>query len=245
MKDWQALLLDSRGPSILELAEQAFSSTEKGYDLLAEKFDYTPYRTSDEILGVVAKEMEDMPMWGTALDVCCGTGAMTEVLLDNTRDRVIGLDISQGMMDKARENLSHHPAQAILEFGKGKALHLPFENEVDVVTNFGGLGHIQNKDVPKFLQQVHKTLRQGGQFIFVTSEHPSISSMAFWRAYSFNALISIRNLLKSPPFVMYYLTFLLPKVKAQLEKQGFKVEIRENLFSHPFQSFKLVIATKN
>ncbi len=244
MRDWRVLLFHPEGPSIKELAQQAFSSTEKGYDLLAEKFDFTPYRTSQEVLEVVAGEMEKMPMWDSALDICCGTGAMTRVLLDNTVNRVVGLDISQGMMDKARENLENHPGNHILEFVKGEALSLPFENEIDVVTNFGGLGHIMNKDVPRFLKEVHKVLRPSGKFIIVTTDHPSLFSMAFWRAYGFNAFIHLRNKMISPPFIMYYLTFLLPKVKSQMENQGFKVEIRGGLFPSPFQSLKLVVATK-
>ena len=44
-----------KGPSFFELVEQALSSTERGYDLLAPKFDYTPFRTPDEILEVVRR----------------------------------------------------------------------------------------------------------------------------------------------------------------------------------------------
>ena len=42
-----------QGPTFLELARQALSSTERGYDLLASKFDYTPFRTPNEIIEVV------------------------------------------------------------------------------------------------------------------------------------------------------------------------------------------------
>src|SRR2546430_8673021 len=39
-----------KGPTLRELAVQALSSTERGYDLLAPKFDCTPFRTPDAIL---------------------------------------------------------------------------------------------------------------------------------------------------------------------------------------------------
>ena len=39
-----------KGPTLLELTKQALSSTTKGYDLLAEKFEYTPFRTPDILL---------------------------------------------------------------------------------------------------------------------------------------------------------------------------------------------------
>ena len=41
------------GPSVLELTIQWLSSTQRGYDLLAPKFDYTPFRTPDSVLSVV------------------------------------------------------------------------------------------------------------------------------------------------------------------------------------------------
>ncbi len=43
-----------QGPTFFELARQALSSTERGYDLLAPKFDVTPFRTPREILEAVA-----------------------------------------------------------------------------------------------------------------------------------------------------------------------------------------------
>jgi hypothetical protein len=39
-----------QGPTFWELARQVLSSTERGYDLLAPKFDFTPFRTPEEIL---------------------------------------------------------------------------------------------------------------------------------------------------------------------------------------------------
>jgi len=38
------------GPTFLELMRQALASTERGYDLLAPKFDRTPFRTPDHVL---------------------------------------------------------------------------------------------------------------------------------------------------------------------------------------------------
>ena len=43
-------MFHEKGPTLRELAEQALSSTDHGYDLLASKFDYTPFRTPDAML---------------------------------------------------------------------------------------------------------------------------------------------------------------------------------------------------
>ena len=107
-----------KGPTLRELAVQALSSTERGYDLLAPKFDYTPFRTPDAVL------------------------------------------------------------------------------------------------------------RPGGRLVFVTSPMPPPWSARYWLARGFNAAMHVRNLLVSPPFVMYYLTFLLPDVEPLLRRAGLAVEVR-------------------
>src|SRR5437016_914208 len=60
-----------KGPSFLELARQALSSTERGYDLLAPKFEYTPFRTPDVILDQVGAYLKATAPFGAALDICC------------------------------------------------------------------------------------------------------------------------------------------------------------------------------
>ena len=63
------------GPTVFELARQALSSVERGYDLLAPKFDLTPFRTHDELLEAVAPLIGPPRSIDRALDLCCGTGA--------------------------------------------------------------------------------------------------------------------------------------------------------------------------
>lgn len=64
-----------QGPTLRELAAQALSSVEHGYDLLAPKFDHTPFRTPDAILDAVARALRPIGPFDHGLDLCCGTGA--------------------------------------------------------------------------------------------------------------------------------------------------------------------------
>ena len=50
-------MFHAKGPTFWELAVQAMSSTERGYDLLAPKFDYTPFRTPQFLLDAVARQL--------------------------------------------------------------------------------------------------------------------------------------------------------------------------------------------
>lgn len=232
-----------QGPTFWELARQALSSTERGYDLLAPKFDYTPYRTPDSLLELVAPLIGEANSVDSALDLCCGTGAGMKMLRPLCRKRVIGIDFSQGMLQVARDKLSSASGEASLEFVSGNVLDSPFTNEFDVAVSFGALGHILPRDESRFIQQIVKALRPGGRFVFITSRRPSRLSLVYWLARGFNAAMHIRNTFVNPPFIMFYLTFLLPAAAKQLEKHGFHVAIHENVFPKPFQQSCVVVAT--
>src|SRR5438876_9768130 len=131
-----------RGPTFLELAVQARSTARKGYDLLAPKFYYTPFRTPDEILQAVATQLAPLGPFDSGLDVCCGTGAGMHLLRPLCRERVVGLDVSQGMLEVCRQRLVDAPGTAALELVRGDALALPFAAEFEIVVCFGALGHI-------------------------------------------------------------------------------------------------------
>ena len=73
-------MFSPEGPSVRELVRQALSSVEDGYDLLAPKFDHTPFRTPDAVLDATADALRPLRPFGRGLDVCCGTGAGMRVL---------------------------------------------------------------------------------------------------------------------------------------------------------------------
>ncbi|MFD4622063.1 class I SAM-dependent methyltransferase [Streptomyces sp. NPDC058475] len=98
-------MFSPQGPTLRELAVQALSSVEHGYDLLAPKFDHTPFRTPDSILDAVGRALRPLGPFDAGLDLCCGTGAGMEVLRGLCRERVTGVDISAGMLAVGRERL--------------------------------------------------------------------------------------------------------------------------------------------
>lgn len=224
------------GPSFWELARQALSSTERGYDLLAPKFDVTPFRTPPEILEGTARHLERGPRPELALDLCCGTGAVLEVLAPLAK-RAIGLDFSRGMLVVAAERFGDDVGLV-----RADALAPPFAGAFDLVTCFSALGHFLPREHERLVASVRQCLRPGGRFVFQTARMPSMASTGYWRARGFNAAMRVRNLLFRPPFVMYYLTFLLPEAGALLEKYGFEVTVFEGAFGAPFDRYLLVEA---
>jgi len=127
---------------------------------------------------------------------------------------------------------------------RGNALALPFGPAFDLVVCFGAFGHILRQDEPRFVAEIARVLRPGGRFVFVTTSMPPWWSLRYWLARSFNAAMHVRNLLVKPPFIMYYLTFLLSHAQALLRQQGLDVEVCDVLFDWPWQELRLVIATR-
>ena len=233
-----------RGPTLAELAVQALCSTARGYDLLAPKFDYTPFRTADSVLTAVSPHIGAPGSVGSALDACCGTGAALEMLRPLCRDRVVGLDFSRGMLEVCRERPAAAEGGAPVSLVLADALQMPFDSAFDVAVCFGALGHIARRDQSRFVAQVARVLHPGGRFVFVSSRMPSLWSWRYWAARAFNAAMHARNLLPGPPFVMYYLRFLVPEATDMLEAAGFEVGVRALDLGDGLGHLVWVIATR-
>jgi ubiquinone/menaquinone biosynthesis C-methylase UbiE len=206
-----------QGPSLRELCIQALSSVERGYDLLAPKFDHTPFRTPESILGATAHALNELGPFGQGLDVCCGTGAGMRVLRPLCQGRITGVDFSAGMLAQAR---SAHPDATWV---RADARALPFAVDFDLAVTFGALGHFLPTERPALFEGVYRALRPGGLFAFPIGALPPLTSVSHWALLGFDLAMRIRNVVWRPPFVMYYCTNQLPAVHDDLTAAGFTV----------------------
>ncbi len=229
-------MFDPQGPSFLELTRQALSSTTRGYDLLASKFEHTPFRTPDALLAPMIASIGPLGSLTAALDACCGTGAALSHLRPLCTSHVCGIDLSQGMLDQARALLSSAPGDAEVRLQRADALSMTFDQEFDVVTCCGAFGHILHPDQDAFVDGVWRALRPGGRFVFLTAPMPSPRQLSWWFSRGFNAVMHARNALRSPPFIMFYLTFTTERARVVLERRGFHVEIKSTLSRVPTPS---------
>jgi SAM-dependent methyltransferase len=210
-------MFSPRGPSLRELTVQALSSVEGGYDLLAPKFDYTPFRTPDGVLDATADALRPLGPFDRGLDVCCGTGAGLRVLRPLCRGPVTGVDFSAGMLARAR---GAHPEARLV---RADARALPFAAAFDLAVSFGALGHFLPAERPALFAGVHRALRPGGVFALPIGTRPQVTSARYWTLLGFDLAMRARNAVRRPPFVMYYLTGRLPALRADLTAAGFSV----------------------
>ncbi|MGW1724206.1 class I SAM-dependent methyltransferase [Streptomyces sp. NPDC002306] len=217
-------MFSPEGPTLRELAVQALSSVEHGYDLLAPKFDHTPFRTPDSVLDAMAAALEADGPVDDGLDLCCGTGAGTDVLVRVCRGSVTGVDFSAGMLAEARRRTADPGVR--VSWVRADARALPFGPSFDLVVSLGAFGHFLPRELPGLFAQVHSVLRPGGRFVFPVVAPPRPSSPAFWTLWGFDAGMRVRNAVWRPPFVMYYRAFRLGDALRELERAGMRVGLR-------------------
>ena len=97
------------------------------------------------------------------LDVGCGTGAMG-LLFAEMGHQVTGIDLSEGMMAKAREKAD---AQKLsIELKRGDAEHLPFhDGSFDVLVNRHLLWTLPHPEIA--LKEWHRVLKNGGVILII------------------------------------------------------------------------------
>src|ERR1035438_305263 len=206
-----------RGPSLRELAVQALSSVEGGYDLLAPKFDRTSFRTPDGVLDATAGALRPLGPFGRGLDVCCGTGAGMRVLKSLCQGPVTGVEFSAGMLAQARS------ADLDARWVRADVRALPFAGAFGLAVSFGALGHFLPAERPALFAGVYRALRPGGVFAFPVGAPQPITSGWYWALLGFDLAMRLRNALWRPPFVMYYRPCPLSAVRNDLTASGFTV----------------------
>jgi SAM-dependent methyltransferase len=237
-------VFEPAGPTLAELARQALSSTRRGYDLLAPKFDRTPFRTPSWLLDAVAPHLGSPGSLRRAVDLCCGTGAGLRVLRPLCRELVVGVDFSLGMLAEARQRARVEEAIPRLLLAQQDILTSGLRASFDLATLFGALGHFRPAVQARFLEQARSCLVPGGTLAFVTAPLPPPWSPALWLAAGFDGAMWLRNLVWRPPFVMYYLAWPLGRSLRLLQQGGFTVELRRLALPRPLSRLRLVLARR-
>lgn len=109
------------------------------------------------------------------LDACCGTGDLA-VEAERRGARVVGLDFSEQMLERARRK---SPA---IEWIQGDALALPFaDGEFDAATVGFGVRNLD--DLELGLRELHRVLRSGGRLAVLEITRPRGLLRPFFRVW--------------------------------------------------------------
>jgi len=115
-----------------------------------------------------AIELADIRDGQNILEVAVGTGlAFYEIVKRNRKGQNLGIDISPGMLAKARKRLGKL-SQANYELELGNAFHLPAENQkFDLLLNNYMFDLIPFDEMDEILAEFKRVLKNGGKLVLV------------------------------------------------------------------------------
>lgn len=194
----------SLGPGFWELARQALSSTSRGYDLLAPKFEHTDYATPPYLIECCLDWAKShFPLTetqGRGADLACGTGRASRLLARHC-NRVDAVDFSAGMLEVA----AHRNPNLGINWVRQDLRELRLEpSAYQRIVSFGAWGHVLPDFREHVLRQILDGLAPEGVFITLTPNEPRLLSRRFWANLAFDTAIRLRNLLWFHHFHMYY-----------------------------------------
>ena len=111
------------------------------------------HRFGEDVLSLL-----DAPQGSFVVDLGCGNGALTQQLAQRGY-RVLGVDASQEMLDKAR---ALHPE---LTFAQGDATALSLDEPADAIFSNAVFHWIDAEKQPQLVASVAAALRPGGQLV--------------------------------------------------------------------------------
>ncbi|MCU0367883.1 MAG: bifunctional demethylmenaquinone methyltransferase/2-methoxy-6-polyprenyl-1,4-benzoquinol methylase UbiE [Cyclobacteriaceae bacterium] len=131
------------------------------------------------------------------LDIATGTGDFAIETLSLKPEKVIGVDISEGMLEVGRKKMKARGYDAIIEMRSGDSENLPFEeNKFDAVIVAFGVRNFENLE--KGLTDMRRVLKEGGRVVVLEFSKP--------RSFPFKQLYN------------FYFNFILPKVGKMISK---------------------------
>lgn len=166
------------------------------------------------------------------LDVACGTGLVTEALVERWGCRVVGLDQSRAMLERARSKAAASPRLAArASFVEGEAERLPFaDDEFDHLTFTYLLRYVEQPGPT--LGELARVVRPGGTVSSLEFCVPAGAWLWPWRLYTRVALPALGRLVSrgwyeagrflGPSIEGFYRSFPLRQQVALWEAAGIR-----------------------
>jgi demethylmenaquinone methyltransferase/2-methoxy-6-polyprenyl-1,4-benzoquinol methylase len=158
------------------------------------------------------------------LDIATGTGDFAIEALKLKPEQVIGVDISEGMLNVGREKMKKKGLEGIITMESGDSENLGFEdNNFDAVIVAFGVRNFENLE--KGLAEMNRVLRPGGKAVILEFSKPTI--FPFKQLYNF------------------YFRWILPKIGKLVSKDNAAYTyLPESVNEFPFGQDFLNILTK-
>ena len=151
-----------------EQVEHMFDTISKEYDGLNRVISFgIDIKWRKKVVELVA---ETKPQ--TILDVATGTGDLAINLVKTGAKKIVGLDISAGMLKVGREKIKAKGHEDIIEMVQADSENLPYtDNYFDAITVAFGVRNFEHLE--KGLSEILRVLKPGGIFVILETSVPT------------------------------------------------------------------------
>ncbi|MBS3994086.1 MAG: bifunctional demethylmenaquinone methyltransferase/2-methoxy-6-polyprenyl-1,4-benzoquinol methylase UbiE [Bacteroidetes bacterium] len=145
------------------------------FDNISGKYDFLNHFLSmgidiqwrKKVLKIVKKEQPK-----TILDIATGTGDLAILLSKTNPEKIVGLDISNGMLEVGRKKISEKKLDHLITMVQGDSENLPFENSLfDVITVSFGVRNFENLN--QGLSEILRVLKPSGTLVVLEFSQPT------------------------------------------------------------------------
>lgn len=158
--------------------EQMFDNISGNYDGLNRVISFgTDVKWRKKVIALVAAQNPK-----SILDIATGTGDLAIQMAPIKAERIVGLDLSEGMLKVGRKKIAAKDLDNRVEMIQGDSEALPFEdNSFDAITVAFGVRNFENLE--KGLSEILRVLKKGGIFVILETSVPT--KFPFKQGYSF------------------------------------------------------------
>lgn len=151
-----------------EQVTQMFDNISNNYDGLNRVISFgIDIKWRNRVVAILSKKK---PKY--ILDIATGTGDLAINMVKTGAEKIIGLDISSGMLEVGKKKVLEKKLDHIIDMVVGDSENLPFEeNTFDAITVAFGVRNFENLD--KGLSEIYRVLKPSGTFVVLETSVPT------------------------------------------------------------------------
>ncbi len=161
-----------------EQVAQMFDTISGNYDKLNRVISFgIDVKWRKKVLKMVADKIPN-----TILDIATGTGDLAILMTETKAEKIIGLDISDGMLEVGRQKIASQNLSNRIEMVLGDSEKMPYDdNTFDAITVAFGVRNFENLEIG--LAEILRVLKPNGIFVILETSVPV--KFPFKQGYNF------------------------------------------------------------